>query len=228
MAAQKKGYGFLITALIILLLGGSITVFLGISAFNSGKDFTENLDQGESFITPKTLSYTPKENSEVTIWVLGDEDIDLTEINIEFTDTTTGITKKATKSNAAYHVNNQHHLADFRVKKGRTYQVSAKGAANGSTIWITHISSDAILSTLSKAFGALGVASVTFVITLIFGIIGLIRYLDSQKKQIPSFSPSSLLGNNITPSKTKDHDFQGSRSLRYCALSPPFPEYHRP
>ncbi|HAE17871.1 MAG TPA: hypothetical protein DCG41_01510 [Verrucomicrobiales bacterium] len=183
MAAQKKGYGFLITALIILLLGGGITVFLGISAFNSGKDFTENLDQGESFITPKTLSYTPKENSEVTIWVLGDEDIDLAEIDIEFTDTTTGITKKATKSNAAYHVNNQHHLADFRVEKGRTYQVSAKGAANGSTIWITHISSDAILSTLSKAFGALGVASVTFVITLIFGIIGLVRYLDSQKNR---------------------------------------------
>ena len=47
MAAQKKGYGFLITALIILLLGGSITVFLGISAFNSGKDYNENLEQGE-------------------------------------------------------------------------------------------------------------------------------------------------------------------------------------
>ena len=185
----KKGYGFLITALIILFLGGSITVFLGISAFNSGKDLTRNLDQSESFITPKTLSYTPKENSEVTIWVLGDEEIDVTEINIEFTNTTTDITKKATKSNDAYHFKKQHHLADFRVEKSRTYQVSAKGAAHGSTIWITHISSDVILSTLSKAFGALGVASVTFVITLIFVIVGLVRYLNSKKNRLHQSPP---------------------------------------
>lgn len=181
MATQKKGCGLLITTFVILLLGGGITIFLGISAFNSGKDFAEKIDRGESFVTPKTLSYTPRENSEVTLWILGDEDVDFTEIEIEFTDISTGITSKATTPNGANHINNQHHLADFRVKKDRTYQVTAKGAANGSTILISHVSSDAILSTLGKVFGAFGVAGVTFLLTLIFGIIGLVKYLDSKK-----------------------------------------------
>ena len=66
MAAQKKGFGFIITALVILLLGGGITIFLGISAFNSGKEFAANLEKGESFVTPETYSYTPKNNREVT------------------------------------------------------------------------------------------------------------------------------------------------------------------
>ena len=65
MAAQKKGYGFLITALVILLLGGGLTIFLGISAFNSGKELTANFEGGESFITPETFSYTSEENKEV-------------------------------------------------------------------------------------------------------------------------------------------------------------------
>ncbi|MBT7214992.1 MAG: hypothetical protein HN869_07260 [Verrucomicrobia bacterium] len=191
MAAQKKGYGFLITALVILLLGGGLTIFLGISAFNSGKEFTENLEGGESFITPETFSYTSKENKEVTIWILGDEDIDLNEIEIEFTDLSTGITNKASKPNGTNHVNSQYHLADFRVEKGRTYQVTAKGATNGSTILISHVSSDAIVPTLGKVFGAFGVAGVTFILTLIFGIIGLVKYLDSQKTK-PHQSPPPL------------------------------------
>ena len=191
MAAQKKGYGFLITALVILLLGGGITIFLGISAFNSGKEFAANLEKGESFVTPETYSYTPKENREVTIWILGDEDIDLNEIEIEFTDLSTGITNKAPKPNGTNHVNNQHHLADFRVEKDRTYQVTAKGAANGSTILISHVSSDAILSTLGKVFGAFGVAGITFILTLIFGIIGLVKFLDSKKNK-PHQSPPPL------------------------------------
>lgn len=73
------------------------------------------------------------------------------------------------------------------MKKDRTYQVTAKGAANGSTILISHVPSDAILSTLGKVFGAFGVAGVTFLLTLIFGIIGLVKYLDSKKR--PHQSP---------------------------------------
>ena len=191
MAAQKKGYGFLITALVILLLGGGITIFLGISAFNSGKKFAVNLEKDESFVTPETYSYTPQKNGEVTIWILGDEDIDLNEIEIEFTDLSTGITNKASKPNGTNHVSSQYHLADFRVEKGRTYQVTAKGATNGSTILISHVSSDAIVPTLGKVFGAFGVAGVTFILTLIFGIIGLVKYLDSQKTK-PHQSPPPL------------------------------------
>ena len=191
MAVQKKGFGFLITSLVILLLGGGITIFLGISAFNSGKEFATNLEKGESFVTPETYSYTPKKNRKGTIWILGDEDIDLNEIEIEFTDLSTGITNKASKPNGTNHVSSQYHLADFRVEKGRTYQVTAKGATNGSTILISHVSSDAILPTLGKVFRAFGVAGVTFILTLIFGIIGLVKYLDSQKTK-PHQSPPPL------------------------------------
>ena len=191
MAAQKKGFGFLITALVILLLGGGITIFLGISAFNSGKEFAINLQKGESFVTPETCSYTPKKNRKVTIWILGDEDIDLKEIEIEFTDLSTGITNKAAKPSGTNHLNNQHHLADFRVEKDRTYEVTAKGSTNGSTILISHVSSDAILPVIGKIFGAFGVAGVTFILTLIFGIIGLVKYLDSKKNK-PHQSPPPL------------------------------------
>lgn len=191
MAAQKKGFGFLITALVILLLGGGITIFLGISAFNSGKEFATNLQKGESFVTPETCSYTPKKNRKVTIWILGDEDIDLNEIEIEFTDLSTGITNKAAKPSGTNHLNNQHHLADFRVEKDRTYEVTAKGSTNGSTILISHVSSDAILPVIGKIFGAFGVAGVTFILTLIFGIIGLVKYLDSKKNK-PHQSPPPL------------------------------------
>jgi hypothetical protein len=191
MAAQKKGYGFLITALVILLLGGGITIFLGINAFNSGKEFTANLEEGESFVTPETFSYTPKENREITIWILGDEDIDLNEIEIEITDLSTGITNNAPKPNGANHVNNQYPLADFRVAKDRTYQVTANGAANGSTILISPVSPDAILPILGKVFGAFGVAGLTFILTLIFGIIGLVKYLDSKKTKPCQLPPLS-------------------------------------
>jgi hypothetical protein len=191
MAVQKKGFGFLITSLVILLLGGGITIFLGISAFNSGKEFATNLEKGESFVTPETYSYTPKKNRKVTIWILGDEDIDLNEIEIEFTDLSTGITNKASKPNGTNHVSSQYHLADFRVEKGRTYQITAKGATNGSTILISHVSSDAILPTLGKVFRAFGVAGVTFILTLIFGIIGLVKYLDSKKTKPCQLPPLS-------------------------------------
>lgn len=49
------------------------------------KRLRRKIDRGESFVTPKTLSYTPRENSEVTLWILGDEDVDFTEIEIEST-----------------------------------------------------------------------------------------------------------------------------------------------
>lgn len=89
------------------------------------------------------------------------------------------------------------------MEKARTYQVTAKGAVNGSTILISHVSSGAILSTLGKVFG---VAGVTFVLTLIFGMIGLIKYLDSKKNQTSSVS-SSLLGNSIAPNKNEGPQF---------------------
>ena len=191
MATQKKGCGFLLTALIILVLGGGIAGFLGMGAFNTGKDFTQNLDQGESFVTPTTLTYTPKESSEVTAWISGGENIDLTNVVLEFTDTSTGVAKKAAKPNGSGVINDKNLLATFSVEQGKTYQVTIKGAADGSTVWLSNVSSDALLSMLGKGFGAFGVAGITLVLVLVFGIIGLVKFLGS-KKQAPQHNPPPL------------------------------------
>ena len=191
MATQKKGCGFLLTALIILILGGGIAAFLGFGAFSSGKDFAENITSGESFVVPATLTYTPKEDSEVTIWISGRENIDLTNVEVEFTDTSTGVTTKATKPNGSGNLNDKHLLATFSAKKGTTYQVAAKGSAVGSTIWISEVSSDVILSMLGKGFGAFGVAGITVILTLIFGIIGLVKFFGS-KNTPPQQTPPPI------------------------------------
>ena len=46
MATKKKGCGFLISALVLLIIGGCIAGFTGLSAFNSGKEFVEKIDEG--------------------------------------------------------------------------------------------------------------------------------------------------------------------------------------
>lgn len=191
MATQRKGCGFLLTALIILLLGGGIAAFLGIGAFNSGKDFTGNIDKGESFVTPKTLSYTPKEDTEITAWISGDENLDLSKVELEFTNTSTGIAEKATKPESTGLINGKHLLAEFSAEKDKTYQIAAKGAIDNSTVWISNVSSDVIISMLGKGLGAFGVSVVTFLLTLVFGIIGLVKFLGS-KKAGPTQAPPPL------------------------------------
>lgn len=59
--APPKSIGVLITTHVILLLGESSAAFLRISAFISGKEFTEDIKKSESFMTPKTLSHTIKQ-----------------------------------------------------------------------------------------------------------------------------------------------------------------------
>jgi hypothetical protein len=191
MANPKNGCGFLLTALIILVLGGGIAAFLGFGAFDSGKEFTENIRKGESFVTPQTLTYTPKENSEVTAWILRDEALDLSTIDLEYTDTSTGITKQAAKPNGTSNINEQHLLAVFSVEKDKTYEIAAKGAADGSTILISDISPTAVFSMIGRGLGAFGVAGITVVLVLVFGIIGLVKFLGS-KKQPPHQSPPPI------------------------------------
>ncbi len=191
MATQKKGCGFLLTALIIIILGGGIAAFLGYGAFNSGKDFTENVTKGESFVTPGTLTYTHKEEGEVTVWISGDENTDLSKVELEFTDPSTGVTQKGAKPDGSGFINDKHLLAVFSAEKDKTYEVTAKGAADGSTVWLSNVSSTAILSMVGKGLGAFGVGGISIVLALIFGIIGLVKFFGS-KNQVPQQTPPPI------------------------------------
>ncbi|BDS08111.1 hypothetical protein NT6N_31510 [Oceaniferula spumae] len=189
MATQKKGCGFLITALVLLLLGGGIAAYLGMSAVSSGKDFVEDIEKGEVFVTPGTLNYTPEEDGEVTVWITGDGSTDLNPIVIEVTDVAAGTTTNADKPGGSSTMGNQHLVAKFSVKKGQTYQVKATGVGDGYTFRVSNLSSSVVLSMIGKGVGAFGVFGVCGFLALIFGIIGLVKFLGSKNKQPVAASP---------------------------------------
>ena len=185
MATQKKGCGFLISALVILLLGGGIAAYLGTSAVNSGKEFVDNINKGEAFVTPATLDYTAPEDNEVTVWITGDQTENLSGVEIEVTDAN-GNTSKAAKPSGSSQMGNQRLVGTFSVKKGQSYKVKATGADIGRTLRVSNISSSAVLSFLGKGFGAFGVIGIAGFIALILGIIGLVKFLGSKKAVAPA------------------------------------------
>lgn len=136
-------------------------------------------------MTPGTLTYTHKKEGEVTVWISGDENTDLSMIELEFTDPETGVTQKGAKPDGSGFINDKHLLAVFSAEKDKTYQVTAKGATDGSTIWLSNVSSTAILSMLGKGLGAFGVGGISIVLTLIFGIIGMVKFFGSKKTPPP-------------------------------------------
>lgn len=183
MATQKKGCGFLITALIILLVGGGIAGFLGMSAVSTGKKFSENIEKSLSFGTPSTLNYTADEDTEVTVWLTSDGTTDLAPISIEFTELASGTAEMAGKSGASSSFGNQHLVAKYNVEKGKVYQVKANGIADGHTFRVANVDSNAVLSMIGKGFGAFATIGGFGFLALIFGIIGLIKFLGSKKEQ---------------------------------------------
>ena len=189
MATQKKGCGFLLTALIIFILGGGIAAFLGYGAFKTGKDFTQNITNGEFLVTPGTLTYTHKEEGEITVWISGDENTDLSKIEVEFTDPLTGVTQKSAKPDGSGFINDKHLLAVFSAEKDKTYEVTAKGAADGSTVWLSSVSSNAILSMVGKGLGAFGVGGISIVLALILGIIGMVKFFGSKNTSTQQTPP---------------------------------------
>lgn len=184
MAKQKKGCGFLIIALVLLLLGGGIATYLGMSAVATGKEFTENIQKGKVFVTPLPGIYSAEEDSEVTVWLTSNDAApDLDSIEIEVTEKGSGTTTTATKATSTNSMGNQYHVATFKVEKGKDYMVNAKGVAAGETFRIASISSNAVLSMLGKGFGAFGVIGVFGFLALIFGIIGMVKFFGGKKEQ---------------------------------------------
>ena len=127
MATQKKGCGLIIAALVLLLLGGGIAGFLGMSAVSTGKDFADNINNSKSLVTPLPLIYTAEKDREVSVWYTNnDSDPDLSSIEIEVVEKG-GSTFTADKPNGSSTRGNQYLVAKFDVKEGKDYIVSAKG-----------------------------------------------------------------------------------------------------
>ena len=180
MATQKNGCGFLITALVLLVLGGIVAAFLFISAASTGKDLVEDINNGVAFNTPETLDYTSDTDGEVTVWFTSDTEPSANSIKIEITDEATGETTIATTSGHSGTIENLHLVAVFSVTKGANYKIKAKGATDGQTFRISPIDSAAVLSMIGKGLGALGVFGVCALLALIFGIIGLVKFFNAK------------------------------------------------
>ncbi len=183
MANPKKGCGFLVTALILLIAGGIIATMLGKSAFNSGKDLVDEIrETGISFTTPETATYVADETNEdgsVSVWLAGD-DTNMSNIVIHVTDTTNNKTTAATKPSGSAQFNSENLVAAFTVEQGKTYQIKASGIEDGRHFTITSVSTGTAISMVGKGFGAIISFGIFGLLALIFGIIGLIKFLSSK------------------------------------------------
>jgi len=195
MATQKKGCGFLITALLLLILGGVIATLLGMGIVSSGKEFLEKIEEtGKSFSTPESLTFSPEEDSEVTVWLAGDgtdKSAKTDHIVIEIRDTSTNSTTTAANPDgSSSSFGNQHLVATFTVKKGSSYEITASGIEDGRTLRIASISTEALFKIATKGVGALAALGIFGLPALILGVIGLVKFFGS--KNAPAQAPPAL------------------------------------
>ena len=186
MATKKKGCGFLIAALVLLIIGGIIAGILGMSAISTGKEFAENIQSGTSFVTPGSTAYSATEDSEVTVWLVGGNSEDVDKVVVNVTDTSSNTSSPATKPSGSSTMGNQHLVGTFNIQQGKSYEVSATGAPAGSTLTIASVSSSAVLSLVGKSFGAFAAFGICGFIALILGIVGLVKFFNSKKEAAPA------------------------------------------
>lgn len=180
MATKRKGCGFLMTALVLLLIGGGIATYLGMNAYSSFLEFTEKFHAGTTFSPPNTVTYQATESGEVSVWLTGTQMDALSSIQIQVTDTSTGDTITATKPDGDSTFEDQHLVASFEVKKDDHYNVSADGLAEGRILTLAEVGQSTVFAVLGQGLGALfGGGAVAF-LALIFGIIGLVMFLSSK------------------------------------------------
>lgn len=183
MANQKKGCGFLITSLILLLVGGLLATVLGFGAFSTGKEVVDAISKtGTSFVTPDSVIYEPKEDSAVTVWLTGDTaDVDLDKVIIHVTDAASKTGSVASKPSGSSQVENKHLVGTFEVKAGKTCEVRASGIEDGHHLTIASVSMSTALSFFGMSFGIIASLLVFGFLALVFGIIGFVLYLGSRE-----------------------------------------------
>jgi hypothetical protein len=180
MATKKKGCGFLITALVLLLIGGGIAGFAGLSAFNSGKEFLEKINQGTEFQVPHGAELTVEEDGDITAWLTGKPTDSTDNITITVKNLETGNITSASRPSGSNNFGNKHLIGNFEVEKGQRYYVEAIGLADGRTITLSNIPSSAVLKIVGKGLGAFFGGGAFVFLALIFGIIGLIMFFTSK------------------------------------------------
>jgi len=180
MTTKRQGCGLLISALVLFLIGGAITTYFGMNAFSSGKEFVEKIHSGITFSPPDKATYIAKENGEISVWLTGSEKDDLTPIQIQVTDTSTGNTITAIKPSGTSNVSNQHLVASFTVKKDGNYSVFAEGLETGRTLTLAEVDQSAIFTVIGKGLGAIFGGGAVALVALVLCIIGLVLFFTSK------------------------------------------------
>jgi len=180
MATKKKGCGFLIAALLLLIIGGVAATIFGKEAFSTGKEFISEIEKtGKNFVTPESVEYTTEEDSEVTVWLSGESTEDISKVVIHITEAATNRTSVASQPSGSSHFGNKHLIATFSVEQGKTYSVRASGIEDGRHFTIAAVSTHTALSIAGKVGGAFASLGICGLLALIFGIIGLVKFFGS-------------------------------------------------
>ena len=188
MATKKKGCGFLITALVLLIIGLISSFILGKGAYSEGEKFIEQTGKtGTSFKTPEFASYSATEDSEVTVWLTGNGTVDIDKVVIQVTETSSANVRTANKPSGTANFGNKHLVATIPVEAGKNYEFRASGIEDGRHLTVAAVSTQTALSIAGKMFGAIASVGLFGLLALIFGIIGLIKFLSS--KSAPAAGP---------------------------------------
>lgn len=183
MATKKKGCGFLITAIVLLIAAAGIFA-LGI--FGAVKSF----EPISSFNTPSSTTITADDNGAISVWLHGNDNSVPAGTSINVTDVASGqiVAAPTTTINSHMKVNGDRRilLGSFEATKGSNYKVQVANVPNGSKISLSNTSTAA-------AVGSIGMAIVgpmiCGVLALIFGIIGLVKFIGSKKADPQAAAP---------------------------------------
>ncbi|MBT8045397.1 MAG: hypothetical protein KJO79_10640, partial [Verrucomicrobiae bacterium] len=152
----------------------------------------DSIQAGKSFVTPGSTTYTADGGDQASVWLSANDQSATGGVVVHVIDTSTNTKTTATKPSGSANMGNQHLVATFKIKPGKSYKVSASGVPDGSTLTVSNVSSNAVFSVVGKGFGAFAVFGVCGFLALIFGIIGLVRFFSSNDAPAPPHSPPPM------------------------------------
>ncbi len=188
MKSSKKGCGLILSAIILFVVGCSISGIIGYSAYKDGIKLVNEAKKGPSFVTPKTITYTAKTSGKITIWQKIDEQPPSGTTIIEIKNLRDGSVIKATRPSTNSQIGDFSLVGESDISKGESYEFVAKGLPDNTTLTIAELPPQKIRSIFIKGFAAFAIAGVLAIIALILGIIGAIKYFSSDKTSIPKNS----------------------------------------
>jgi len=176
MATKKKGCGFLITALILLIIGG---IICGVGIRGTIGSF----EPLTSFETPNSGTLTSEDDGAISVWLHGSETTAPAGVSIDVKNTKTDeLVPAVTVSNTSMSsgADRKLLLGTFESKKDTEYEIRVLGLSPDRKISLSNTSVGGLMSNLGMAI----IGPIIFgFLALIFGIIGLIKLLSSKKAQ---------------------------------------------